>query len=383
MAYFQQLYEKSKQFDPAYFIADVRFPEIKRRLVEIEAVQLGSVQNNKCASRGSYAEILRQLLEDYTSGHSVITYEELAQLFRCFMYYSTDSMPNYNVPNLTARISTWINDMSYVGASESQAYKYYSLVSSGLDLARIKTTNSSSLSQRDNLLINEVWIGMVYLDTLKGENMPYFKYIYGAYTCGALDPTTPNMAQACCGGGGVFYSLEEKIDSATTLANWLDDRNVPYLQYSLAYIQMIKAFERAAGHGVTDFEPRRFDILMRRVPIEFKVTNDLKLKATQYPIIIDFTRCNARPLLSSGRGSSYVPTSISATDVELLRGLFYPALVGSVDEVRVIKKFISEYPYVENGKLDLTIRDGDYRRLLIANGLIGGATPTPFAGPAF
>jgi hypothetical protein len=38
-----------------------------------------------------------------------------------------------------------------------------------------------------------------------------FKYVFGAFYCGSIDAKNPNLAEACCGGGGVFYSIEENV----------------------------------------------------------------------------------------------------------------------------------------------------------------------------
>jgi hypothetical protein len=182
------LYRQLATVDPSNITQD-RFPEIRKRLSDIETVQRTAF--SQCSSREEYMLELERLLANYRSNPQTFDHSRLASLFRCIIFYSAVSIPTNTVPTLTARISNLISDLQYQKTVDS--YLFYHVVSAGLQVARIKTTNSRSFTDKDNQLINETWIALLYLNSLKNERdpSPYFKYVYGAYTCGMLTLTHP------------------------------------------------------------------------------------------------------------------------------------------------------------------------------------------------
>ena len=349
------LYQQVLLFDPTNLVADLRFPEIKARLVEIETVQRASFA--QCTTREDYIRQLNQLVDIYRTQPTYFDYFRLAQLFRCMLLYSAVNTPNVplgTVPSLSAKISNLVNDLQR-NPSSTQYYTFQ-LISNGMQLARVKTTNTKSLTTRDNLLINEVWIGMVFLNTLKDVEVdpsPYFKYIYGAYSCGMLDLEGPNMAQACCSGSGVFYSLEENVLGGQVLGDWMDDPERTDIELGLLYVQLIKAFGQAAAHGVAGFGLTSNDILIRNAPITVILSPEQELNVPFYPVIVDFTKCRALAPANGRYTSGYQDT----TDIIRLRATIISRLR---DRVGTVAEFISAYPNPNARTLQLPVEIFNY-----------------------
>lgn len=373
MSWWTQIIETTRRIDPSNLIADLRFPEVKAKINEIDTIFNKNFSD--CDTKESYLLELRRLSQDYDLNKLDFTYRHLAKVIGCLIRYASDAQPGGTVPTLTARVSVLVNDLKYIGTVDN--YINYNIITNGMELMRLKTTNASNFTTRDSELINEVWIGMKYLNNLKESepNSPYFKYIYCAFSCGALNVQNSNamvnLAQACCSAGRVFYSVEENVLGSVSLASYIQrNRDQPY-QWNIAriYVQLLIALDEAAQLGVNNFLMKTNDIAIRYLPdgtdAPVKIIGDT-FKINAYPIIVDFRQCNALPYIQNpdGSGLAFQPTQILYADISALRSIFLSELrSGDVHD------FISNYPISRQPEIPsgLTIRDPKARQALFGD----------------
>lgn len=318
-------------------------PDVSRRLIELSAAQAAGAGH--CSTEADYVTQLRELSAAYNRDPTLFTYADVSKMFRCMLRYNSRSGEPGSLPSLTAGVARLFNDIDR--QPDFDTYQFYTLLFNGLGIAYIKTANTRVLTPKDVKLINESWIGLVYLNSLKAERdvSPYFKYIYCAYTCGQLAAELPNMAEACCGGlSTTVYSVQEQI-VGPNLHKWLVTPGRAPQDITAVYIQLIKALVQAASHGVNTFNFRPIDVIVKEAPLAVTLSATQAFVARAYPVIVDFSDCQA-----TGVTDRYNPTVVSGDDVMTLRQMFASAL-GRYPAG--YQQFVAEYPAVNFASLNI------------------------------
>jgi hypothetical protein len=244
----------------------------------------------------------------------------LQKLLLLAINYSAVSQPLTSVPTLSGAISVLTNTLT------KKNPLLYEVKSGTPTVCLLKTSNDIEFTATTSEIINEVVVGLVYLNKL---NSGYFKFIYGAFGGGPLTNKL-NLAQSCNGvNNDVFYSFEEKVDGKD-LASWLSEYQDD-TEYIKLYYQLIKAMGEASSVGVNDFNINEGNIVVREVPVQVKIIGTEANFTTNFiPCIVNFLR------------ASFTPQKViaSETDIKNIKNIFLSRL----NLQGRAYKFITEYP---------------------------------------